>query len=318
MKILFSFLLVSASGAFCETTVKKSEWRGIAAFTLTDGKSEAVVVPALGGRVMEFRKVGGMNWLWNGEAGSEKNPPTQFWGGDKTYVGPHSGWRFALPAAWPPPAPDSTEHSAEILADGLRLVSPAWEGYDGARVTREFRFAENGEFIVKHDVAAVPESRAVGAVWTITQTVPAVTFVPLNPTSPYKENFFWFDWSKGDARKAAVVVSPTLLRLDHAVGEVSKMGAHPSQPALAAVRDGALFLQKAVPQKGNYPEGADGAGFSVEVYHHDGRGAAEYVELEFLSPLRRLDAGATLTTRWSIHTLPDGWTAQTIEELLTK
>jgi hypothetical protein len=53
-----------------------------------------------------------------------------------------------------------------------------------------------------------------------------------------------------------------------------------------------------------YPEGADGAGLSVEVYHHDQKGPGEYVELEQLSPLRRLDAGLTLTTRWSIHPLP--------------
>lgn len=135
--------------------------------------------------------------------------------------------------------------------------------------------------------------------------------------SPYKENFFWFDFAKTAGRKAATVLSPTLLRLDPVHGDVFKMGAHPPQPALAAVRDGFAFLQKADAQKGEYPEGADGAGLSVEVYHHDARGAGEYVELEFLSPLRRFDTGATLTTRWTIHELPKNWDAAAVERLLT-
>ena len=53
-----------------------------------------------------------------------------------------------------------------------------------------------------------------------------------------------------------------------------------------------------------------------EVYHHDARGPGEYVELEFLSPLRRFDEGVTLTTRWSIHALPVDWTPETVAKLL--
>ena len=40
---------------------------------------------------------------------------------------------------------------------------------------------------------------------------------------------------------------------------------------------------------------------SIEVYHHDLKASGEYVEIEQLSPLRRLDKGITLMTRWSIH-----------------
>jgi hypothetical protein len=317
MKLIVLPLLLAAVTAAAEPSLKKTTWRGIPAFSLSDGRCEAIIVPKLGGRVVSFSLAGGPNWLWLGEPGSELREPALHWGGDKTYIGPHSGWRFTLPRTWP--APDTGEHEAEVIEGGaLRLVSPPWDGYDGARVTREFRFDAKGDFVITHSIAALPGSRAVGALWTISQTVPATTFVPLNPVSPYKDNYFWFAWSKPAARKAATVISPTLLRLDHVPGEVSKMGAHPPQPALAAVKDGAAFVQKADPQpNADYPEGADGAGLSLEVYHHDARGAGEYVELEFLSPLRRFDAGAQLTTRWSIHALPKDWDAQTIERLLT-
>ena len=79
----------------------------------------------------------------------------------------------------------------------------------------------------------------------------------------------------------------------------------PARPALATVKEGLAFLQRADPQEGMYPEGAPEAGLSVEVYHHDQKGNGQYVELEQLSPLRRLDQGITLTTRWSIHPVPE-------------
>ena len=317
LPIALTLLALAASG-FAEPTLTKTMWRGIEAFALSDGRSEAVVVPKLGGRVMEYRRAGGANWLWLGEPGAEKTPPTQFWGGDKAYIGPHTMWNFTLPRMWPPPEPDAVEHAAEVLGDGaLRTTSPPWEGYDGARIVREYRFEAGGDFVIRHSIAAMPASRAIGAVWTITQIAPpAAVFVPLNPVSPYKDNFFWFAYTKAQHRQCATIVSPPLLKLAPVQGEMFKMGAHPPQPALAAVRDGFALVQKADAQEGQYPEGADGAGLSVEVYHHDARGAGEYVEMEAMSPLRRLSAGSVLTTRWSIHELPVDWTAQTIAGLL--
>ena len=77
-----------------------------------------------------------------------------------------------------------------------------------------------------------------------------------------------------------------------------------------------MFVAHAAPQEGQYPEGADGAGFSVEVYHHDAPGLGEYTELELLSPLRRLDAGATLITRWNVHALPKDDASATIARII--
>ena len=303
-----------------QTSLKKTTWREMEAFQLSDGRCAAVVVPKLGGRIVSYGLIGGTNFIWTGEPGAEKKPVTQSWGGDKTYIGPHTMWHFTLPRMWPPPAPDATEHTAEPLADGrLRTISPPWESYGGARITREYGFDAKGDFVITHTIGKVSGSTLIGAVWDITQTIPTPrVFVPLNAASPYADHFFLFDFAKPKTDIGARVLSPTLLQIEPITGAGFKLGAHPPQPALAAVKDGVAFVQHADPQPGQYPEGADGAGLSVEVYHHHAPGAGEYVELELLSPLHRLDEGATLTTRWNLHALPKEWDATTIERLLTK
>lgn len=316
--LLGSLVLGFVGFAEAQSTVIKSTWRGLDAFTLSDGRCEAVVVPKLGGRVVSYGLIGGRNFIWTGLPGAEQKLPALAWGGDKTYIGPHTLWKLTLPTMWPPPSPDAAEHVPEVLADGrLRTTSPAWEGYDGARIVREQGFDAHGDFVVTHTIAKVVQSHALGALWAITQTIPASSFyVPLNPASPYKDNFFWFGFAQPKDGLGASVLSPTLLELRPKTGKGFKLGAHPLQPALAAVQDGVAFVQRADPQEGPYPEGADGAGLSVEVYHHDLGGAGEYVEMEFLSPLRRLDQGASLTTRWSLHRLPEKWTPSDVETLL--
>jgi len=290
-----------------ESRVTKTTWRELDAWQITDGRAVAVVVPKLGGRVMVFGLVGGTNFIWSGEPGTERKPATQMWGGEKTYIGPHTLWKFTLPRMWPPPAPDAAEHGVEVLGGGrLRTISPPWESYGGAVITREYGFDEKGDFVMTHAISKVPDSRQIGAVWVIAQTIPSdFVFVPLNPQSPYKDNFFWFNFGGPTDRKGALPLSPSVLKIRPVPGEGFKLGASPKQPALATVKDGLAFVQRADPQDGQYPEGGDGAGLSVEVYHHDLPGPGEYTELEFLSPLRRLDGGATLTTRWTLVAWPD-------------
>ena len=318
--IIVAVMLIALPALALEShvTVTKILWREIDAFKLSDGRCDAIVVPKLGGRIVSFGLTGGFNFIYAGEPGAEKREPTLYWGGDKTYIGPHTLWKLTQPRSWPPPAPDAQEHTAEILDGGrLRTVSPPWESYDGARVTREYGFTENGDFVVTHSVAPVRSSRMIGAVWAIAQTAPTdAVFVSLNPISPYKDNFYWFDFAKPKDKKGAMVLSPSLLQIKPKTGEGFKLGAHPSRPALMSVKDETAFVLAADPQKGEYPEGADGAGLSVEVYHHSEAAPNEYIELEFLSPLRSLNHGATLTTRWSIQTISKDATAAEIERVM--
>jgi hypothetical protein len=104
-------------------TVEKTKWREFDAYRISDGRTEAVIVPQLGGRLMTYRLVGGENWIWDGVAGAEKDDVPLMWGGDKTYIGPHSMWRFTQPKSWPPPAPDAAAHEAEVIPSRRRLMA---------------------------------------------------------------------------------------------------------------------------------------------------------------------------------------------------
>lgn len=318
---LLAFAL-SLSGGFAaadeKTTVEKIKFRDATAWRISDGVTEAVIVPAYGGRLMRYGKVGGANWLWTGQP--EEVGEYMRWGGDKTFPGPHSMWHFTMPRAWPPPAPDTTEHAIEVKERSVVTTSPPWEAYGGARVVREYRF-EKGELVISHRITPVPGSAVPVAAWVITQCEPAVAYVPLPRESPYKDAYVWL----GGNRDAAQMrfASPTLLEITPKTGAVFKLGSHPERPALAAVRDGELFLQRAevearvrnpkpgepatqwIPADPNsqYPEGTNGAGLSVEYYHHNLPPPRQYIELELLSPLRPAREGAALQTRWSLHTL---------------
>jgi hypothetical protein len=193
-------------------------------------------------------------------------------------------------------------------------VAGVWRAGD-----REYGFA-GGELLITHRITAVPKSGALGAVWVITQTVAdATVFVPLNPKSPYKGGVFWFGFGATGNQVGAQVLSPTLMRIQPITGTGFKLGADVKKPALAAVRNGLAFVQRSVPQEGQYPEGAEDAGLSVEVYHHNQPPPRQYTELELLSPLRRMDAGASLVTRWNIHELQSGGDiAAEVEQLLQK
>ena len=317
-------LRLSAPAAAAEPAVAKTKWREFEAYRMSDGRSEAVVVPQLGGRLVHYGLIGGTNWIWTGEPGSERKEPPLMWGGDKTYIGPHTMWKFTQSKVWPPPPPDFAPHEVQLEPEGaasaeprvlLRTTSTSWPGY-GARVSREYHFEANGDFVTRHSISAVADNPTLAAVWVITQTIPTeFVFVPLNPKTPYEDGVYWFGFGSPKDQVGATVLSPSLLQIRPVAGTGYKLGAHPAKPALAAVHRGEAFLQRADPQEGQYPEGADEAGLSVEVYHHHLPPPGQYTELELLSPLRRLDQGATLTTRWNVHPVKAGSERESIEQL---
>ena len=298
-------VITGSSNAGPAPVAEPMEWRGLPAFRLTDGHCEAIVVPSLGGRVLHFGLIGGLNWLWTGEPGAERRKPALYWGGDKTYVGPHTFWALTQDAMWPPPSPDF-EPCEVVAPQGIfSTLGAPWPG-SGVRIRRDYSFDKTGELVIIHSIAPAPGSREVAALWVIAQTIPTeAIFVPLPEHSPYQEGYFRLDFANPAAPSWATQPLTGLLRLKPEPGVKFKIGASPARPALATVKDGLAFVQRADPQEGMYPEGAPDAGLSIEVYHHDQKGTGEYVELEQLSPLRRLDKGITLTTRWSIHSVPE-------------
>lgn len=326
-------------------TLAPATYNGRAAFRLSDGKTEAVVVPELSGRVLRYGFVGGPNRLWNAPAGKTFNETEwKNWGGDKTWPAPQSAWPVYLPqGAWPPPPSyDSLPHPAEALpaqaasaAGGatrflLRTTGPVMVGW-GVRCVRDYGFdTATGEFVIRATfrkepagTGAASEARQIAA-WNVTQIVPPdAAFAPLNPQSTYKNNFHWFGGARPrEARTEAV--SPALLRFVPTTG-FYKLGADVTNGAVVAVKDGvALRLQATRVAGATYPEGADGNGFPLTIWNQGETDApARYVELELMSPLTIMRAGDSLshTVRWSLHRLPgrdvnDARVRAAVEDLL--
>jgi hypothetical protein len=100
------------------TTVEPAVYHGAPAYRLSNGKTEAVVVPSLSGRVMRFGTVGGDNWLWNAAPEKLNGDGYKNYGGDKTFAGPHPVWNTFADNLWPPdPAWDGAAHLAQVLPD---------------------------------------------------------------------------------------------------------------------------------------------------------------------------------------------------------
>lgn len=311
----------------CPPIISYVKYEGRGAYKLTDGKTEAVVVPELG-RIMRYGLVNGPNLLWNArpeqisDAGGWSN-----FGGDKTWLAPQNSWGMwrGKGSNWPPdPEIDGQKGAkAEALTGGkLRLTYPVSVG-TGIRVVREMYFAENGEFVIQQAATKVQGAPVRASIWSIAQAVPGeALFLPLNANSAYKKNFHWLMKPKDDF--AVDAASPTLLRIKpQPSGGGVKIGVDSKFSALVSVRDQVAFLIQSARPKGDYPDGADaGAGFPVEAYVN-GDPRFYYIEMELLSPLEDYRVGTRWqhTVRWSLHALssPDVDAAETVakvEELL--
>lgn len=278
---------------------------GRPAFRLTNGLCEAIVVPSLG-RVMSYGKVKGPNLLWNSPTSKGLDWGWKNFGGDKTWLSPQSDWAVTGGKQWPPDlAFDGTAHQAEVVTGGkLKLVSGTSKT-SGIRIERVLGFNDAGEFEIQQSAFKTAGTPVRVGLWSVSQAVPAqAVFIPTSPNSPYKNGFFRFDATTKDKHPASVTNG--VLRIDpKSIGGGQKFGADAPIAALASVRDGVAWVQKAAKPAGHYPDGVEKHGFPVEVYVN-GDPKAYYVELEMLGPLVNLTKGQkmTHTVRWSLHDLP--------------
>jgi len=308
--VILRCIVISSMSCLCtvdaiQPTLERIEYLGVPAFRLTDGKTEAVIVPEFSGRIMRYGAVGGQNLLWNSGPKSTNSKWTNL-GGDKCFIGPHKDWHLFSNSLWPPKFAtwDGDPHVAlELPGAKLRTTGPAWDGFE-AKITREFSFDPDGGLLIEQSLEKTGDSPTFLALWTVSQAMPPdAVYIPLHPESPYQQGFY--PWSKLPPEVVCEQLAPRLLRILPTLGKGYKLGADSPVAAIATLKDRTIWLQRAELQKGNYPDGADGAGFPVEFYNHDASGAGQYVELELLSSQRVLKRGEilSLNIRWSLHPL---------------
>jgi len=300
-------LCLLLSSPLVAATREKTTWSGFPAWRLSDGKTEAVVVPALG-RVMHYGFIRGRNWLWCPTPSDIAGNPHPFgnwrdWGGNKTWLAPQSQWPAWLGHDWPPdPAWGDARfpHQATELRGGaLRLTGPV-SPQTGVQIVREFRF-NRGAFIIKQIAKKVAGKPLTAALWSVTNIHrPEAAFLLLNPHSPYRNGFVTY---AGEGGKPSLERRGDLLIIRPGRGKSYKIGADVTAPSVAALQDGEVFLQRTERQRGQYPDGNPGPGFSVEIYDTGTKLTPRFFELELFTPLRPLTKGSSLTSevRWSLH-----------------
>jgi hypothetical protein len=283
------------------------QYNGRAAYRLTDGKIEAVVVPSLG-RLMKLSTVGGRNLMWNSppeklDIGGWKN-----WGGDKNWPAPQHRWPEFYKGGWPPPSDwDGKPHLAQVMPGGILKTWNQPDSRLGIRITREYSISGD-ELVVRQIGEKVSGDRVLASIWNIAQIpAPDAVYLPTNPQSAYKNNYYRFGWG---ANPPATTISPTLLKVVPAAKGANKgykVGVDSTVSSMVAVWEKTALLLRSARPDGNYPDGADGAGFPVELYDSDNsERALHYIELELLSPMRMFPKGAkwTHTLRYGILELP--------------
>ncbi len=288
----------------CEAAIAKTTYQNRPAYKLTNGAVDAIVVPEIG-RIMSFGKTGGPNLMWNAEPSNIAKSGWKNYGGDKAWLSPQTDWKqFHGADNWPPePVLDGQPYKADVLTGGkLRLTSGLSQ--TGIRYIRTMFFDDNGEFVIEQTARKESGAPVKAGIWNVTQIVPGqAIFAAVNPDTQYKGGFYRFENKRV---QSAELVKPDLARIEvKANGESGKFGFDTKVAALASVRDGVAWVQRAPRPDGQYPDGADGAGFPTEVYVNADPNNF-YQELEFLGPLKEFYVGTswTHTVRWSLHELP--------------
>ncbi len=254
---------------------------------MDNGIVEVAVAPSLG-RVMQFGFIGSEGVFWENPALTGRPMPEDPWsaamgsfGGDKTWPAPQGLWN------WPPPDVfDRTALEARTEGGDTVVLTSAVSARFGIRTERRITLDPQAAVLrIRTTYTKVQGPPTECAVWIITQLRdPERVFLPIPKGSRFASG-----WS-----------------------EQWKM---PSN--LVTVRDGLVSVRRET--KGSYKVGNDGTsllwmgatealridvervagaaypdeGCSVEAYTNPD--PVPYVELETLAPLRKLEAGQSMT-----------------------
>ena len=284
-------------------------WRGL---FMKNGLVTVVAVPAIGGRIMEY-KLGSHPFLWvnDAEFGKTYDPPQteeerqwHNYGGYKAWLAPESRWGG-------PPDPlgsalDGGKWTGKITAQGgeigeIELVSPPDEDVTGLQITRRIQMSAGTTKVVVTEIFKNVSNEPIEwSIWGVTQVPGSLSssekfseqariYFPLNPDSRASEGFWYL--LKGTSDQFEVFDNGKLMQVSYAF-EASKIGADVAGGWMAYVDDihQYAFVQRFEERSlGEYPD----QGANVEVYTSGGDFA--YMEMETLSRLYTLQPGETVS-----------------------
>lgn len=295
-----------------QATAEEFDYHGWRAFRLTNGLVTVVVVPDMGGRIIEY-KLGGHPFLWAdpGEpprpaAAGEASPPWRDFGGYKAWPAPQAKWT-------PPPDPAAAAFDAgpwtgriavpQGRSAEVELTSPK-DTASGLQVTRRIQLFGGSSRV--HITEQFTNQSSKPAEWAIRQTSQIVgvvepgavsggksrVYLPLNPESKLPDGYRLEGTAGAGQFK---VLSDGVLQIAYEGEEAA--GFTDSQAGWVAAVDevhGYAFVHRfGVSPLGTYPENGSTVGVRVSA-------KPAYLELSLFSPLRTLQPEQSLevSTDW--------------------
>ncbi|HMV82758.1 MAG TPA: hypothetical protein PLD20_20295 [Blastocatellia bacterium] len=275
-----------------QVTVQKIQYRSWPdSLILSNGKVEAVIVPAIG-RVMQFRFAGeedGPFWENADLFGKSPDPKSSTWGnfgGDKTWPAPQSEWPKITPRSWPPPQafdsmPVTVEFKHTVLSRMVELVSPV-DPHFGIRTRRLIQLnGSRPQMTITTTYEKVEGNTVTVGVWIITQLKdPQAVHIPTPKDSIFAKGYT----EQSKQLPAGLKRQGRLLSLVRDSKASTKIGTDAS--SLLWIGDKyTLRIDSPRLHKQTYPD----QGSSAEVYTNPD--PLTYVELEMLGPLKTMKVG---------------------------
>lgn len=286
MKKTFLLLLLSPL-IWAQLIIKQENYKGWPnSVILQRGDTRLVVVPGIGGRIMEF-SLKEKNPIWQNPSEFGKvYPIANVWhnyGGYKTWNAPQAVW------GWPPdPFLDFGRTNVEIIEDGLRVYgAPSLK--TGIMFIKEITIPERGKARIVEKMRNISGREVRWSIWDVTQVcTPCFVVFPAEKNSKFPEGLYFFD---EQSRKSSQWKIRNGLVIVEYKGETGKIGLDSSSNWMLYLKDNLAYVKRFPTVKfANYPD----EGCSVEVYTNSKE--LPYLEMEILSPLVNLKPGEEYST----------------------
>jgi len=283
--------------------ITREDYRGWpASYRLKNGRIEAVVVTAIGPRIIDLRAVGGANLFHvrDAELGGRDEREWIFRGGWRLWIAPERReTTYAL---------DNTPCTAEVI-DGttLRVTAPPQPAAGIQKIVDVTLDPSAPRLRVVSHIRNVADRPLTYAAWSLSVMRPGGrAFAPLDVGAlesfdATRKLLLWSYAEFGDPRYR---FGDRLVQIDQSAvrpapagqsgrrDDESKIGVDSAQGWAAYLVDGTLYLKRFPHDPaGNYPDG----GASIEIYS-----SAEFLEVEQLSPLTTIQPGQEIV-------FPEDW-----------
>jgi hypothetical protein len=279
-------------------TIEKTNYGGWPnSFRISNGEVEAIVTGDVGPRVMRYAFVDGQNFFkeFHDQLGKSGEPTWQLRGGHRVWIAPEDPVKTY--------APDNDPVNIEVRGDVLEATGRI-EALTGVEKRMTIRMAPHGTAVeVVHRIRNCGREAYELAPWILTMMAQGGTgihgFPPrgthpevLAPTNPL---VMWAFTNLGDPRWS-LLRKYLVLRQDPSNPVPQKLGSFHRNTWGAYLLGNELFVKRTVAegQPAQYPD----YGCSFEMFTN-----ADFLELETLGPMGKLEPGASVThtERWTLY-----------------